>query len=561
MPAKGGKASKAIRPGCVWLFYLQKIKGGNAKMIGKVNDDFFQKNIIASIGSQNPAVVIGPAMGVDSAILKVRDGYMAIAEDPIFPSMSMSPEDFAFLAVHIGASDVAVMGIKPQYMTYSLLLPPGTAEEYTGSLISNISKYAAELGISIVGGHTGFYGAVTIPTIGGITVWGNGSSYISPQGARENDNIIMTKGAAIEAAALLAYELKDSLINILPADILKRSLARLREISVVQDALIAAQNSGVHAMHDATEGGLKRGLWEIAQAAAKGIQIEKDDILIPEDIQALCRYFELEPWEVISEGTLILTCSEEKTRELLAAYRSAGIQTQIIGKVTSPEKGCVFQDSGKNFPLIPPLKDKFWDVFFHSTAMIRDQSRSNEEIAAQRLCGELQNMVETLCQKNIYQLLPEIGANIAYAAENSKRLDELAGIPGRIIRVKGKTVSVSEPEMGASTYMGSSLLTVRKYFPAASCIMNLKHNQKIIRACRKGNYNIARMPVPDGYLQSDSDFSGDLESVLQNLTDLPDIIEIPDRLNLEKLILVLGTSLEELTAKILQINQELDGHR
>lgn len=525
-------------------------------MVGKVNDAFFKENIISSIGYQNTEVVIGPAMGVDSAIIRVRDGYLAIAEDPIFPSVSMSPEDFGFLAVHIGASDVAVMGIKPQYMTYSLLLPPGTEEEYIRSLFASISKYAAELGISIVGGHTGFYGAVTIPTIGGITVWGNGSAYISSKGARENDNIIMTKGAGLEAAALLAYELKDSLSHILPADIVNRSLARLREISVVKDALIAAQNSGVHAMHDATEGGLKRGLWEIAQASAKGIQIQKDDLLIPEDIKAICRYFELEPWEVISEGTLILTCSPEKTEELLTAYQNAGIPTQIVGKVTSPEKGCLFQEDGKSFPLIPPEEDKFWDVFFHSAAMIRNQSRSNEEKSHQQLCQELQKSVAALCQKNIYQLLPEIGANIAYAAKNSKSLDELAAIPGRIIRIKGKSVSISEPEMGASAYMGKSLLTVRNYFPEANCIINLKNNEAILRACRQGNYHIVKMPVPDGYLQSDDDFFQDLKKVLQNSNGLPDIIEIPDRLNLEKLILVLGRSLTELTAKILQINQE-----
>lgn len=526
-------------------------------MNGKVNDAFFQKNIISKVGLNHPEVVIGPAMGVDAAILKVSDGFMAIAEDPIFPSMSMSPEDFGFLTVHIGASDVAVMGVKPQFMTYSLLLPPGTSEEYISSLIASISKYAAELEIAIVGGHTGFYGAVTIPTVGGITVWGNGNTFLSPKGAREDDNIIMTKGAGLEAAALLAYELKDTLFSVLPAEIVNRSVARLREISVVQDALIAARNNGVHAMHDATEGGLKRGLWEIAQASAKGIRINKDDLLIPEDIRGICGYFGLEPWEVISEGTLILTCSEEKTQELLNAYGDAGIQARIIGKVTSSEKGCIYLEGGKAFPLVPPAEDQFWDVFFNSAALIREKLLNNKEISHRRLCKELQNTIAELCRKNIYPLIPEIGANIAYAAPNSNCLDELAGIPGRIIRIKGKSVSTSEPEMGASTYMGNSLLTIRSYFPEANSIINLRNNDTILRACCKGNYHIVKMPVPDGYLQSDEDFLKDLEKVLANSNVFPDIIEIPDRLNLEKLVLVIGRTLPELTAIILQINQDL----
>ena len=523
-------------------------------MIGKVNDDFFAKSILTHVGSKAPNLVIGPSMGVDSGIIKVPDGYMAIAEDPIFPSMNMSAEDFAFVTVHIGASDVAVMGIKPQYMTYSLLLPPGTEEEYVESLVSNISKYAAELGICIVGGHTGFYGAVTIPTIGGITVWGTGNTYVSPKGAQENDHIIITKGVGVEAAALLAYELKDVLKDKLAAGDINRSLARMKEISVVKDAAIASQNSGVHAMHDATEGGVKRGVWEIAQASAKGIEIYKDELLIPEDIKNICQYFNLEPWEIISEGTLVLTCSEAKTAELLTAYRQAGIAAKIIGKVTSLKNGCTVQENGKIVPLVPPSKDKFWDVFFNSAAIINDHSQSDEQRKQQKLCNELKNTVTVLCQKNIYKLLPEIGANIAYAAKNSKTLAELAGIPGRIIRIKEKSVTIGEPELGVSIHMGSSLLAIRKFFPAANCIINLRNNETILAACRKANYKIAAMPVPPGYLQEGNDFFDDLEKVLKDCPALPDIVVIPDRLNLEKLILIIGTSLSELTDKILQIN-------
>ncbi len=526
-------------------------------MIGKVNDDFFQKNILTHTGREDRDLIIGPSMGVDSAIIKTQDGYMAIAEDPIFPSMSMTPDDFAFLTVHIGASDVAVMGIKPRFMTYSLLLPPGTPENYIQALIASISQYAAELDISIVGGHTGFYGAVTVPTIGGITVWGSGATYISPKNARENDNIIITKGAGIEATALLAYEFKEPLLRHLPADTIERAIARMREITVVKDALIAAQNSGVHVMHDATEGGLVRGVWEIAQASEKGVQIDEDDIFIPEDIQSICGYFHLNPCEIISEGTLILTCSPEETAELLLSYQKAGIEAKVIGKVTSPGKGCVFVKNGKATPIVPPAKDEFWEVFFNFAAIIHcnRNARLPGEKSNSKLCEELQNTVDTLCQANIHQLIPEIGANIAYAAPESETLENVAAVPGRIIRVKEQCLPLGKVEMGASTYMGSTLLTVRKYFPAARCIMNLRSNEAILRACGQADFKTVKMPVPKDYRQSNEDFHHDLEKVLQSCNDLPDIVEIPDRLNLEKLILVLGTSLEELATKVLQINE------
>lgn len=512
-------------------------------MNGKVNDDFFQKSVLPFTGDLKPEVIIGPHMGVDAAILKVGDQYMAIAEDPIFPSMTMTADDFAYVTVHIGASDVAVMGIKPQFMTYSLLLPPDTEESYVEELIKNISKYANELGISIVGGHTGYYGAVVVPTIGGITVWGLAEEFISPMGAQLGDDILITKGAAIEAGALLGYEHKEFLTTVVDPLLVDKAAARIKEVSVVKDADIASRVGGVHAMHDATEGGVKRGLWEIAQASGKGMLIDQSKIFVPEDIAALCEYLKLNPLEIISEGTLVLTCVPEKTAELQASFAEQGIESAVIGKVTSPEEGCYVLEEGEKCELIPPSIDKFWEVFFSSLSE-----------APTTLCTELEAAVSTLCEENIYKLLPEIGANIAYAAPESQSLSEIAGIPGRLLRYKNTTATLGQPELGGSVNMGETLLSLRKYYPQTRCLINLKSTPSILQACRDAELTITDMPVVTEFRQFEGDFIRDLEAMLQNADQLPEVISIPDRINLEILILIPAESLDELVKKVVKVN-------
>lgn len=337
-------------------------------MIGKVNDDFFKRAILPHTGVRSPQVVVGPRMGVDAAILEVGDQYMAIAEDPIFPGPTTTPEDFGWIIVHIGASDVAVMGIKPQFLTYTLLLPPGTPEDYIGALVRSVSDNARSLGMAVVGGHTGFYGAVTAPVIGGITVWGFGREFVTPAGARVGDAIVVTKGAAVEAAGLLAYELRDKLLaaGIAP-ELVDRARRRFREMSVVADAGIAAASGGVHAMHDATEGGLARGLWEIAEASGVGLLVERHRVPVPEDIDAVCRCFSLDPLEVISEGTLVLTCDPGRCEPLLAAFREAGIPAAAIGRIAPLAEGrCWVDAAGSRRELLPPAVDAFWEVFFNA---------------------------------------------------------------------------------------------------------------------------------------------------------------------------------------------------
>jgi len=339
-------------------------------MIGKVNDDFFTKAILPAVGASNAQVLVGPAMGVDAAIIAMGEEYMAVAEDPIFPGPATSPEDFGWLTVHIGASDVAVTGIKPQFMTYSLLMPPETPEDYITRLVESISVNAAELGVSIVGGHTGFYSAVTVPTIGGVTVWGLGPKYITPAGAKVGDAVLITKGAAIEAVALLGAELGQSLREAgMAPELIDRAAARIKEITVVQDALIAAQLPGVSAMHDATEGGLARGLWEVAQASGVGLLLERQAVIILPDIAAICEHFQLNPFEVISEGTLVLTVDPTAVADLLAAYNQAGIPAAAIGRVVPLEQGRRWlEKDGATTELLPPPVDRFWEVFFAALA-------------------------------------------------------------------------------------------------------------------------------------------------------------------------------------------------
>lgn len=124
--------------------------------VGKLSPSRTEKLLAGALGAPSDKLIVGPGAGLDAAILDMGDGrVMAIAEDPIFPAPGLPLEIFGQFTVHIGASDVAVTGVRPEYMTYTLLLPPGYPEEDTRTIIESISVTAAGLGISIVGGHTG----------------------------------------------------------------------------------------------------------------------------------------------------------------------------------------------------------------------------------------------------------------------------------------------------------------------------------------------------------------------------------------------------------------------
>jgi hydrogenase maturation factor len=339
----------------------------NKNRIGKLSPDKMEALIGNSFGKKSKDVIVGPGAGLDAAVLRLSDGrVMAIAEDPIFPAPGLPLETFGWFTVHIGASDVAVTGIKPQFMTYTLLLPPAFSEENTKIIIESISKTAEDLEITIVGGHTGWYGAVTVPTVGGVSVWGFADSdkWISPGGAKDGDSILMTKGPSIEASSLLAILKQDILRGRISDENIEKLIGRSNEITVVKDALLAFETGEVSAMHDATEGGVVGGLWEMARSSGLPVFADFDRVDIPEDIFSISKELNFDPWEAISEGTLLAAVKPGKEKKVMELLKANGIESWILGRFDSSLKRNTFRQKNIESELICPEEDPFWKLFF-----------------------------------------------------------------------------------------------------------------------------------------------------------------------------------------------------
>jgi hydrogenase maturation factor len=138
---------------------LREVQGVVGK-IGKLTLDEFHRYIAGRLGAPNRRALVPPQAGVDAGVIDVGDGnVLVVAEEPIFPAPGLPLETFGWFTVHIGASDVAVMGVPPQFMTYTLLMPPATPDEDLRIMVDSIHRAALELDIAIVGGHTGYYPA------------------------------------------------------------------------------------------------------------------------------------------------------------------------------------------------------------------------------------------------------------------------------------------------------------------------------------------------------------------------------------------------------------------
>ena len=332
--------------------------------LGKINPEFFKKFIYPKLGNPDPSVIVKPQSGVDFGVVDLGDKVMVLSTDPFYIANGLGMEKAAWFAVHILASDVAVSGIAPRYITVDLNLPPEITEDELVRMWNTVDSECKKLGITVVTGHTARYAGCNYPFVGGATVFGidKKEKLVKPQ-AKVGDAVIISKGPAIETTGLLSAYFPKYLEKAYGKEFVKSAQDVYYQMSTVKDALIVARAGKATAMHDATECGVFGGLFEIAAHSRVGMNIWLDKIIIQDVVKKTCECFDIDPYRAISEGTLLATVDKSSTQKAVDALIKEGIPASIAGEVVEEQKGItVFEGKGE-FKLEHPGTDPFWQKF------------------------------------------------------------------------------------------------------------------------------------------------------------------------------------------------------
>ena len=305
--------------------------------LGKVDRSFFEAVIRPNLGEAREDVILGPSHGVDFGVIDVGGRSLVTATDPISIVPEIGFERAGRLAVDIVLADVAVSGVAPTHLAVSLSLPPEmTDEELTGAW-RGMAGHCRDLGVSVVTGHTARYSGVDYTWVGGATGFGVGSfeDLVRPDGARPGDALVVSTGPAAEVAGLFSALYGDRLG--LPESTLATARERLDDIEAVRDARTAFDAGAVTAMHDATEGGVLGGLNEMATGAGVRFDVDGREMPIAPGVEAVCDAIEVDPWQVTSCGTLLVTVDPADAAAVVAALEARGTPAAVVGLVAEGE--------------------------------------------------------------------------------------------------------------------------------------------------------------------------------------------------------------------------------
>jgi len=330
---------------------LQGMPVRDALPAGKLPPELL-RGLLGRLENWDRAVVLGPALGEDAAVIDVGGPELLVAKtDPI----TLVAENVGRYLLAVNGNDLATVGAEPHWLLVTALLPEGIAAARVTAIFDDLRQACKEAGVSLVGGHTEMTVGVDRPILVGCLLGTVGRDrLVRTAGARVGDTLLLAGGIAIEGTAILASEHAEALrARGVEEAVIERAAGWLRApgISVLAAARALHATGAVHAMHDPTEGGLGTALHELGEAASVGLRIDREAIRVLPECHTICAALGLDPLGLLASGALLASLDAAEVPAALERLRAAGVPGARIGQVVPSAEGSVFVERDRVTPL------------------------------------------------------------------------------------------------------------------------------------------------------------------------------------------------------------------
>jgi hydrogenase expression/formation protein HypE len=304
-------------------------------------------------------VLIPPQVGFDAGVHKIGDKYLVVATDPC---VGVPEKWFGYLLIHYAASDMALFGAKPQFCTITLMGPRNTRAEKFQEIMKQTCSAADDLGVAIVRGHTGTYESIS-ELVGVCTVYGTAEpeKLKTPANAKPGDLILCTKPIGLETVVNFTLQNEVQARKLFGIKRAKELAKQVQLQSCVKEALQLAELPSVHAMHDATEGGMITALNELAEASHLGFTLNLEKVNVINEAFILQRVFGFSEKQLLamsSTGTIFASVDSNGKAEALEILHKGGLEPVIIGEFAE-NKSRILVKNGKEAAFPEAVEDPY----------------------------------------------------------------------------------------------------------------------------------------------------------------------------------------------------------
>ena len=268
---------------------------------------------------------------------KMEDGAkLTVGNDIVFTTDSFVVKPLFFPGADIGklavcgtVNDLAVMGAIPRYISLALIIEEGFEIAELDKILESIASISKQSDVSVVCGDTkvverGAADKIFINT-SGIGALRPGTDF-SAANIEPGDTLLVSGPVGDHGVAILSARNQFNFAAGVESD--------CASLLPLVDALIAS-GCEIHALRDATRGGLAAVLNEWGMASKVTTLLDEPAVPVRESVRSACELLGFSPLDLANEGKLVVAVSGRDGAKALAALRGLrlGAEAAIIGTV------------------------------------------------------------------------------------------------------------------------------------------------------------------------------------------------------------------------------------
>jgi hydrogenase expression/formation protein len=338
--------------GDFFVFEPAGVKMGEFGVGSRGKGDFFAHRQIARIIGKTSASVGVDEMD-DAGAVRAGGEYIICTVDGMHSRLS----DFPFLAgFHVTRAtlrDTYVMGAKPVMLFSDIHVADDGDVAKIFDYTAGITTVGEAMDVPLVTGSTLRIGGDMV--LGGrltgcVGAVGVAEHLTARKETRPGDVLLMTEGAGggtIATAAIYSGfpEVVEQTIN-------------LNFLTACETLMMSSAFTGIHAMTDVTNGGLRGDIYEMAETAHCRIVIDDTNVagLVEPHVRTMLEKLKID-YLGVSLDALLIVAPPDAAGEICSIVHSAGVRIEQVGRVEKGKSEAVLISHGKEQDFTPRFRE------------------------------------------------------------------------------------------------------------------------------------------------------------------------------------------------------------
>jgi len=148
-------------------------------------------------------------------------------------------------------------------------------------------------------------------------------------------------------------------------------------------------------------------------------------------------------------------------------------------------------------------------------------------------------------------IIPEVNVNVAVSLNSGQGIEDIATIPGRIVRVRNRAKATTSPEFGIQGHLTKLLIAVRRLNPNIKAVINIKFDEKIKFII--SSTNLAHIKTEHNAILGEDDIIESIKNSLRTQKRIPLIVFDEGGFGIEPMTYLLGNNLDEIIQVALEV--------